>query len=553
MDKLFLVNGKLHTQDPAYSHATAVATCGGRIWAVGGDADICALVGPDVQVIDLEGRRVLPGLTDSHFHYYDWALGLRRLPLAAADSLADVRARLAQKVGETPPGRWILGQGWNETRWPDPQIPTRADLDDVAPDHPVILWRNDLHLAVVNSLALQEAGVTGDTPDPPEGVIDRDESGRPTGVLRDLAINLVSDVLPPPTEEETAGAMRDGFVILHRLGLTGVHDYRIMGGADGPPAFRAYQRLQADGELALRMWMHIPGERLDEAIALGLRTGFGDDALRVGHVKLFSDGGQGARTAWMLEPYDDVGHCGIPLTPMEEIAEAVHRADRAGLAVAVHAIGDRANRELLGVFEQVLGGDRVTMESRSDVVDRSGRCHPLTAPPLAPHRIEHVQNIRPDDLARFARLGIVASVQPIHVTDDIPMMEKSVGPRSRFAYPFRDMLDAGIVLALGTDCPVANPNPLWSIHAAVTRQTRDGTPPGGWYPQQRMTVTEAVWGHTMGAARVTGREAALGSISPGKLADLIVLDRDIFAIEAMEIAQAQVVMTVFNGRIVYQR
>jgi predicted amidohydrolase YtcJ len=307
------------------------------------------------------------------------------------------------------------------------------------------------------------------------------------------------------------------------------------------------------------MWMHIPGERLDEAIALGLRTGFGDDTLRVGHVKLFSDGGQGARTAWMLEPYDDVGHCGIPLTPMEEIAEAVRQADRAGLAVAVHAIGDRANRELLGVFEQVLSGDRMAaddshpqgtqhpLESRSDV------CHPPTAPPLAPHRIEHVQNIHPDDVARFARLGIVASVQPIHVTDDIPMVEKSVGPRGRFAYPFRDMLDAGIVLALGTDCPVANPNPLWSIHAAVTRQTRDGTPPGGWYPQQRMTVAEAVWGHTMGAARVTGREAALGSISPGKLADLIVLDRDIFAIESMEIAQAQVVMTVFDGRIVYQR
>ena len=566
MDKLFLVNGKLHTQDPAYPHATAVAISGGRIWAVGGDEDVRALAGPDAQLIDLEGRRVLPGLTDSHFHYYDWALGLRRLPLAAADSLADVRARLAQKVAdsrhpsETPPGRWILGQGWNETRWPDPQIPTRADLDDVAPDHPVILWRNDLHLAVVNSLALQEAGVTGDTPDPPEGVIDRDESGQPTGVLRDLAINLVSDVLPPPTEEETAEAMRDGFAILHRLGLTGVHDYRIMGGADGPPAFRAYQRLQADGELALRMWMHIPGERLDEAIALGLRTGFGDDTLRVGHVKLFSDGGQGARTAWMLEPYDDVGHCGIPLTPMEEIAEAVRRADRAGLAVAVHAIGDRANRELLGVFEQVLSADGTDRCGRRHPGDRAAAAdevHSLesrsTAPPLAPHRIEHVQNIHPDDVARFARLGIVASVQPIHVTDDIPMMEKSVGPRSRFAYPFRDMLDAGIVLALGTDCPVANPNPLWNIHAAVTRQTRDGTPAGGWYPEQRMSVAEAVWGHTMGAARVTGREAALGSISPGKLADLIVLDRDIFAIESMEIAQAQVVVTVFNGRIVYQR
>jgi hypothetical protein len=277
--------------------------------------------------------------------------------------------------------------------------------------------------------------------------------------------------------------------------------------------------------------MGIPGERLEEAIALGLRTGFGDDYLRVGHVKFFADGGQGARTAWMLEPYLDAAGCGMPLTPPEDVAEAVRRADRAGLAVAVHAIGDRANRELITVFEQHATGNTRHV----------------------PHRIEHVQMIRPDDVARLARLGIVASVQPIHVTDDIPMMEKSVGPRGRFAYPFRDMLDAGVTLALGSDCPVADPNPLWGIHAAVTRQGRDGTPPGGWYPQQRLTVAQAVRGFSMGPALVSGREAHLGSITPGKLADLVVLDRDIFAVEPMEIAQAQVMVTVFDGRVVYER
>ena len=324
-----------------------------------------------------------------------------------------------------------------------------------------------MHLAVANSRALQEAGITGDTPDPPEGVINRDEAGHPTGVLRELAINLVSGVIPPPGEEETVEAMREGFPILHRLGLTGVHDYRIMGGADGPPAFRAYQRLRAAGELTLRMWMHIPGERLDEAIALGLRTGMGGDYLRVGHVKLFSDGGQGARTAWMLEPYEDTGDCGMPLTPMAEIAEAIRKADRAGLAVAIHAIGDRANRELITVFENL---------SQFLHLRELRRLH-------APHRIEHVQMIRPDDVARLARLGVVASVQPIHAPDDIPMIEKSVGPRGRFVYPFRDMLEAGVRLALGSDCPVANPNPMFGIHAAVTRQQRDGEPQGGWYPR----------------------------------------------------------------------
>ncbi|HUU84715.1 MAG TPA: amidohydrolase family protein, partial [Phycisphaerae bacterium] len=219
MTELFLVNGRFHTQDLSYPRATAVAIRDGRLWAVGDDEEIRGLAGAGSRVIDLEGRLVLPGMTDGHVHYYDWSLGLRRLPLAAATSLDDVRARVAQKAGETPPGGWILGQGWNETRWPDPRMPTRVELDAAAPDHPVILWRNDLHLASVNSRALELGSVTGDTPDPPEGIIDRDEAGQPTGVLRDLAINLVSDVIPPATEDETVEAMRDGFAVLHRLGL----------------------------------------------------------------------------------------------------------------------------------------------------------------------------------------------------------------------------------------------------------------------------------------------------------------------------------------------
>ncbi len=541
MPNLILYNGKLFTQDSDFPHgcrlsaATAVAIGDGRFLAIGDDAEMRALARPHTRLIDLGGRLALPGLTDAHFHLYEWALGLRQLPLADTTSLSDLRGRLARRASETPPGHWIMGQGWNETRWPEPRIPTRADLDDVASAHPVILWRSDMHLAVVNSRALREAGITGDTPNPPQGIIDRDESGQPTGVLRELAITLIRDVIPPPTEEETVEAMREGFPLLHRLGLTGVHDHRGMSGAEGQTAFRAYQCLQAAGKLALRLWMGIPGERLDEAIALGLRTGFGDDYLRMGHVKLFSDGSQGARTAWMLKPYEDTGECGMPLTPMTEIAEAVRRADQAGLAVAVHSIGDRANHELLTtVFEQL------------ETQNSKPKTH-------LPHRIEHVQMIRPDDVTRLARLGIVASVQPLHVTDDIPMIEQSVGPRGRFAYPFRDMLNAGVTLALGSDAPVADPNPLWGIHAAVTRQRRDGTPPGGWYPAQRLTVAEAVWGFTMGPALACGREAELGSITPGKLADLVVLDRDIFAIEPMEIAQAQVAMTVFDGRVVYQR
>ncbi len=533
MPDMILYNGKLHTQDSNYPQATAIAIRDGRILAVGIDTEMRPLAGPRTRQIDLGARRVLPGLTDSHFHYYDWALGRRRLELAAAASLGDIREQVAKMAGKTQPGGWILGQGWNETRWPDPRLLTRADLDDLTPVNPAILWRSDMHLAVANSLALQMAKINVETPDPPQGVIDRDTSGLPTGVLRELAINLVREVIPQPTEDETLVAVRDGFTALHRLGLTGVHDYRIMGGTDGPLAFRAYQHLQTAGELALRMWMLLPGERLDQAIDLGLRTGFGDDTLRVGHVKFFSDGGQGARTAWMLEAYEDTPSCGMPLTPMDEIADAVHRAHTAGLAVAIHAIGDRANRELITVFEQVLNSVQA-------------------APPSASHRIEHLQNIRPEDILRLGRLGVVASVQPIHIPDDFPMIEKSVGPRGRWAYPFRDLLSAGVPLAFGSDCPVADPNPMWGIHAAVTRQMRDGTPSGGWYPGQRLNVAEAVWGFTMGAAQVCGREAELGSLTPGKLADLVVLDRDIFGIEPMEIPRTQVVMTIFGGQIVFE-
>ena len=533
MHDLFLVNGKLHTQDPAHARATAIAIRDGRIRAVGHDDEIRGLAARSADAIDLQGRRVLPGLHDSHFHFYDWALGLRHLALADAGSLEGLCRRVAERAAATPVGEWVLGQGWNETHWPEVRVPTRADLDAVAPHHPVAVWRADLHVLAANSLALEKAGITATTEAPPDGVIDRDAAGEPTGVLRELAMNRLTAVIPPPSEEDTVDAMRHAFPLLHRLGLTGVHDYRIMDGTDGPPAFRAYQHLQANDELRLRLWMHLPGVRLDEAIALGLRSGFGDDWLRVGHVKLFSDGGQGAHTAWMLEPYQGTGNYGLPLTPMSQIAAAVERANLAGLSAAVHAIGDRAVRELSAVLRDIRAR------------------HPHLAGMCIPNRIEHVQNVRPEDVAGLGALGVVASVQPIHLVDDIAMVEQTVGPRARYSYAFRDLLDAGVSLTLGSDCPVADPNPMWGIHAAVTRQRRDGTPEGGWYPHQRLAVEEAVWGYTMGPAIVTGRQDRLGTITPGKLADLVVLDRDLFAVEPAEIADVRVVMTILDRQVVY--
>lgn len=533
MPDLILYNGNLYTQDEKFPSASAIAMRDGRILAIGSDAEIRALATAQTREVNLDGQRVLPGLTDCHIHFYEWALFLQGLTLENATSLDDIQLRVHAAASQSAPGTWIIGQGWNQDRWFDPKLPTRFDLDQVAPNHPVILWRTDLHLAWVNSLALVVAGIHADTPNPEMGVIDRDGAGRPSGILRELAINLVRDVMPSQTDAQTDEAMKRAMGKLHKFGLTGVHDFRIMGGEDGPPALRSWQRLRAANQLDLRAWVLIPGELLDEAIALGVQSGLGDDRLRIGAAKFFSDGATGPRTAWMLEPFDDAGS-GLPLTPMSDLAEAIAKAHQAGISTAIHAIGDRAIRELLDVFTEVIG--------EQEASDK----------PRIPHRIEHVQHSHPDDLKRLGPLGLVASVQPLHLTDDIAMIDKACGTRGRWAYAFRDLLNAGTVLALGSDCPVASPNPFWGIHAAVTRQRQDSTPEGGWHASQRLSLPEAVWGYSMGAAIASGQQNNLGSLTPGKLADLIVLDQDIFEIPVEQIHATQVNMTVFHGRIVHQ-
>ena len=547
MPNLILHHGRLWTQDDRWPDATAVALQAGRILAVGSDAEILALAGPHTERIDLDGRRVLPGLTDAHFHFQGWALSRRDLPLAGLASRQAVQAALGQRAGEVPPGQWIQGQGWNESDWPEPRLLTRHDLDAVAPRHPAVLWRSDLHLATANSLALRLAGIDGRTSDPEAGVIDREADGQPSGVLRDRAIDLVDAVLPQPGEQEIDAAMRAAIAEAHRLGLTGIHDFRIGDASESRGAFAAWQRLHAAGELRLRVWMMIGGELLEEAIRLGLRSGFGDDRLRIGAVKYFADGSLGARTAWMLQPYAD-GGLGLPVTSMAELASAIQRGAAAGLPVAIHAIGDRAVRELLDVFSEILPG-----------VARSETGHSGVASFHVPHRIEHVQHSHPDDLRRLGSLGLVASVQPIHQVDDMTLVERALGrggtpdadERTRWSYAWRTLLDHGAVLALGSDCPVASPNPFWGIHAAVTRQRRDGEPAGGWHPEQRLSVAEAIAGYTLGPAYASGQLAAQGSISPGKLADLVVLDRDLLTAPAQEIAAIRPVLTIFDGEIVF--
>lgn len=536
-DTIFF-NGLFHTLDPENPSCEALALKAGRIAATGSSDEIKTLAGSNTRSIDLGGRAVLPGMTDSHFHFYTWAMGRRDLDLADAVSLEDTLKRVSRVSTERPAGKWILGQGWNESDWPQHTMPARENLDAAAPNHPVALWRCDLHLVSANSEALRLAGIDDATPNPPDGVIEKDASGRLTGILRELAPNLIKAVIPEPGGDEIVESMGAGIAHLHTKGLTGVHDVRLMGGLEGAPAFRAWQRLNERGELDMRCWVSLPGEKLEEIASLGLRTGMGDDRLRVGHLKFFSDGGMGARTAWVLEPYLDA-ECGMPIGSMEALGRQIRKAEQAGLAVIVHAIGDRANREVITVFEDL---ERSRAEAGSSDY----------APPAVPHRIEHAQFIRSEDIRRLARMQMAVCAQPHNMILDINMIDECVGPLGRWTYPYKEMIDAGVPVILSSDAPVCDPSPLVGIHAAVTRQRRDGTPDGGWYPEQRITVEEAVKGYTSVPAAFYGRSHDLGTLSVGKFGDLVVLDRDIFAVDPMEIVETQVLMTVFDGRIVYR-
>jgi len=527
---LILHNARIFGVDPRKS---AVAIRGENIVAVGDNLTILDLATKTTTLLDLEGSALLPGFVDSHIHLFDWALGLQRLQLSGLDSREALLSVLQEAAHNTSPDEWIIGQGWNESRWPQPVFPVARDLDRISPENPVILWRCDLHLAVINSRAMEIAGIDANTPNPIHGVIDRDEGGNPTGILRESAIDLVRAAIPDPSPDEVDHALETAMPILHELGITGVHDFRLMDGSDGPLAFAAYQRLHENGRLPMRIWMQIAGNALKNAIGLGLRTGFGDDFLRVGHLKLFADGSQGARTAWMLEPYQETGELGMPLMPIEELEETIAIAQQSGIAVAIHAIGDRAIEELLQIFERI-----------------SPPANPSSQVSI-PHRVEHVQNIRPEQVQRFAALGLCASIQPIHLPDDIAMFDVTVGELGRHGYPTRMLIEAGIPVIFGSDAPVASPNPFLGLHAAITRQRVDGTPAAGWYPAQRIDLPAALDAYTINPARITGREQMLGRIAPGYLADLIAVTSDCLKNPAQGLPRAQVRCTVLNGAVVH--
>lgn len=537
---IILYNAKIHSP----VQCTAIAVRGDRIAALGSDSEIRRLAEPGTEQIDLKGALVLPGLTDSHLHFEWFSIGLSFVDVET-DSLDEALRRVAERAAATPKEQWIRGHGWNYTRWGN-SFPTAAQLDSVAPDHPIYLTAKSMHMAWCNSLALQLAGITAETPDPPGGAITRDANGAPSGTLAETAMDLITArsytaldkqtraAIPQHTAEDVAKAMIAGQEYAWKVGLTGVHDF------DGVRSFKAWQILRERGEQGLRVVKTIPVSYLDHAVALGLRSGFGDKWIRIGNVKIFADGALGPKTAAMIEPYeDDPANYGIVVTDKEEIYERGALAAKNGLALTVHAIGDKANHDLLDVYEMLR-------------VEEGSRASQFPVRRLR-HRAEHLQIVHPDDSNRFARYGIIGSVQPIHATSDMLMVDKYWGKRGTGAYAWRTQLNHGTLLSFGSDTPVEPINPFWGIHAAVTRRRADGSPgPDGWYPDQRLTVAEAIDGYTKAPAYAGYHEADLGAIEAGKLADLTIVDRDLFTCPPMEIRDTVVLGTMAGGGFKYR-
>ncbi|MEW5717593.1 MAG: amidohydrolase [Chloroflexota bacterium] len=509
MPNLLLTNGKIYTLNPARPRANAMAFASGRVVAF--DDAARAARTARTETIDLRGRAVIPGLVDQHIHFTSYAMGIARVQLDGARSLEEAVARVAARVQTAPPGEWIFGRGWNHLDWTIPEFPTQTPLDAIAPDNPVVLDRKDGHSTWLNSAAMRAINLTRDTPDPAGGKIERDAHGEPTGLLRENAMDLLEGKRGFNAASISDDVLLNAIRAAHQLGVTGIHN------VEGAVSLRAFQSLRAQNKLTLRVMHTVPAENLERALDIGLRGGFGDEFLRIGGVKMFADGSLGSQTAWMLEPF--VGHPnnrGIPTTPVEEIERLARLAASAGMLVCTHAIGDRANREVLNVYEKLR---------------REGF--------TAPFRIEHAQHLHPADLPRFAALNVTASMQPIHATSDCMMADALLGARARYAYAFKSLLNTGARLAFGSDCPVETLDPWVGIHAAVTRERANGEPRGGWYPEEKLSVAEAV-------------NAYIGApLRENEIGDVLVLSQDVFEVAPREILSTRVEHTIVAGQVVY--
>lgn len=522
----FLYNARIYTQDRLQPAASAIVIDREQIIAVGAADDLFTQY-PSAERQDMDGRVILPGLTDAHLHLKAYSLNLQKVE-CETDTKEKCLRRVAERVKQASPGEWILGHGWNQNTWG--VWPHASELDAIAPNNPVYLTAKSLHAGWVNTVAMKLANITNQTSDPHNGQVQRDTQGNITGILLETAMALVAHLIPDPIEDEIADAMEKAQPILWKMGLTGVHDF------DRRDSFMALQMLHAQGKLKLRVLKNIPLELLDQAHELGLRGGFGGDMLRIGNVKAFMDGALGPHTAAMFQPYvGEENNRGILNMDGEELFEHSRKAAGVGLGMTVHAIGDLANHEVLNAYEQLRKYEQ-----------ENGLPHMR-------HRIEHVQLLHPDDIARLGKMDIVASMQPIHAVSDMGMADKFWGERAKLSYAWRTQMDNGARLAFGSDAPVDSPNPFWGLHAATTRRRANGSPSAdGWYPEQRLSMAEAWEAYTIGPAYAAYMEDRLGRLAPHHLADLIALEKDPFTCDPDELLTMQSSATMVGGEWVYQ-
>src|ERR1041385_454489 len=529
---IIIINAGVHTMDEKSPRAEAIAISANRIVLLGSTAEIRALAGKDTRIIDATGKLVLPGFNDSHVHFLMGGFSLSNVDLRDAKSPEEMATRLAAYAKKLPKGRWILGGDWDHERWSGAPLPTRQMIDAATPEHPVFVNRLDGHMALANSLALKLAGVTKDTKDVPGGLIVRDpKTSEPTGILKDAAEDLVDRAIPPKTFEEKHVAARAATQHAASLGVTSLTD---MSAGDD---VGLYQYMLEHGELETRIYAIRSIVSWDVLGKAGVRAAFGSDMLRIGGLKGVADGSLGSATALFFSTYNDGpktrGLLFDQMLPEGTMLQRVEAADKAGLQIMIHAIGDEANYRILDIYKTV-------------AAKNGARDHRF--------RIEHAQHLRTSEIPRFGSQKVVASMQPYHCADDGRWCEKRIGPeRSKGTYAFRTLLKTGAVLAFGSDWTVAPLNPLDGIKAAVTRQTLDGKHPNGWIPEQKITVDEAVRAYTIGSAYAEFADHVKGSFKPGMLADIVILDRDIYTIEPSQIDQAKVVTTIMDGRVVFER
>ena len=519
---LALTGGKVATINPRQPYAEAIAIGGQRIIAVGSGEEIKALIGKATRVIELEGKLALPGFNDAHIHFIEGGLSLLKVNLRGVTTIKEFQKRVKERASSLPARAWITGGGWDHESLPGGTMPTKEILDAIAPHNPVLLSRLDLHTYLANSKALEMAGITGDTPQPAGGEIIKDPAtGEPTGILKEKAADLALRVVPPPSPERRLAAAREALKEARRYGVTSIHDNTTAADRE------VYRHLRENGELTARVYALLRDRPTGE------RTGMGDELFKIGAEKGFIDGALGSSTALLFKPYADGPTTrGLAQVSQAALKEAIREAHRKGMQVAWHAIGDAANRMALDAIEAAL----------REVPRRDHR-----------HRIEHAQVLAPADIPRFAQLSVIASMQPAHCISDMPWTEARLGAeRAKWAYVFRSLLDSGARIAFGTDWPVDSLNPMKGLYAAVTRQSLRGEPKGGWHPEQRLTMEEALRLYTLGSAYASFEEGIKGSIEPGKLADIAILSEDLTAIDADEIKDVTVCLTMVGGTIAWR-